>query len=154
MTKLVDTYHRWRPRLSAWLISGLVSFTLASIAHTQTVLNRLSELGVALPISTRIETTVIDWLGLATGYLPIILLGLSLGFSIMGFVNRWLRWPHTLVFGIAGAIALFAIHSLMFPIFNVTLIAGARSAFGMSLQIMAGLIGGVIYAHLRNKRSA
>lgn len=154
MTPTLNSWKQWRNRLFAWIIAAVATFTLASVAHTQMVLRRLSQLGVELPLSTRLETTLIDWLGLATGYLPIILIGLLLGFSIMSFANRWLSWPDKLTFGIAGATALFAIHSLMFPIFYVTLIAGARSTLGMSLQIIAGLIGGVIYAHLRSKSSS
>jgi hypothetical protein len=137
-----------RRQVIAWLIAGLLSFCFASMAHSVMVLSSLSELGVSISLTDYLKTLFADWLGLSTGYLPVISLGLLLGFTLMTWLNRWLQWSPVILYSFAGGCAMLAIHSLMFPIFHVTLIAGARDWLGFSLQISSGLLGGWCYARL------
>lgn len=121
---------------------------MASIAHTQFVLYELAQLSVDIPISTWLSTTLKDVVGLLPGYGAIIMIGLLLGFTIMAAVNRWTKLPKPIAYAIAGALSLAMIHLLMHPLFNITLIAGARSFFGLICQILCGALGGFVFGKL------
>lgn len=104
-----------------------------------------------MSFATRIEASVSDLQGLLIGYGGIIAVALLLGFVLINLFSRYLlsmgRWRYVL----AGFIAMLSAHALMFPIFNVTLIAGARSDFGMLCQALAGAFGGWVFMHERSK---
>lgn len=130
----------------AFMAAVFSAFIIASISHTQFVLNDLSALGIHISVSTRLATTRNDLIGLASGYLPIILIGLLLGFSIMGWFKRRFNWNPLYAYPLAGGLTFAAIHWLMYPIFYITLIAGARSTIGFSFQCLAGVVGGLVFA--------
>ena len=122
----------------------LVAYTLASFAHTQQVLVGLLDLGVLIPVADRIGMIAGDWVGLYL-YLVVVAIGLLIGFSVMALIRRVLPVPRTLLYALAGALAMLAILSSMRELASMTPIAGARGILGMSLQCLAGAIGGAVF---------
>ncbi|ATC82138.1 hypothetical protein [Pseudoalteromonas agarivorans] len=49
--------------LPIFLVSWLFTFTLASLFHSQYVVNQLVDVGVMVSLSDRINLTLDDWLG-------------------------------------------------------------------------------------------
>jgi hypothetical protein len=116
----------WWRFIRAWLLT----FTLASMAHTQFNI-------------WRIAMTWHDWLGLLPTYGVIIAAGLLLGWLICTEILHFTHAQGSIVqasYVLAGGITIGVIHTAMYPILHVTLIAGARD-FGLLLQILCGLIG-------------
>ncbi|NVJ50530.1 MAG: hypothetical protein HWE11_09095 [Gammaproteobacteria bacterium] len=139
-------WSRLKGAIFPYLISLLVTFTLASVAHTWQVLAALSELQVILPVSVWLESLVNDWLGLWSTYGIAQALGLLIAFSVSYWVPAArFRW---ILYGLAGATAMVVILSLLNALLDVTLIAGSRSFFGYTLQLSAGIIGGLVYHRL------
>ena len=133
-----------------FLLAVLVTFILASVSHSHFVMQRLIEVGVEIDLATRLASTWDDLLGLAPGYAPIIAAALLLGFLIMSTLQRFLSIPSLLVYPLAGVLAIATAHLAMHPIFNVTLIAGARGTAGLLFQCLAGLAGGFVFLQLRS----
>ena len=52
--------------LPSFLVSWLLTFTLASLFHSQYVVNELVNVGVVVGFSDRASLTLDDWLGLST----------------------------------------------------------------------------------------
>jgi len=129
----------------AWFAAWLATYLLASIFHTQMVLVGLTAIGVEVPLSERVATTAYDIYGLFLTY------GLALvaasGLAMLITVGVW-RLVGRLLFlpALAGGAAIFTALMVMQPIMYVTLIAGARGAVGMTLQVLAGVIGGVVFS--------
>jgi hypothetical protein len=129
----------WWRFIRAWFLT----FTLASMAHTQFNIWQLGKVDIAVSLNQRIAMTGQDWLGLLPSYGVIIAGGLLLGWLICAVIFHFTQARSTLVkasFILAGGITIGAIHTAMYPILQVTLIAGARD-FGLLLQILCGLIG-------------
>lgn len=122
----------------------MVVYTLASFAHTQQVLAGLLELGVLIPVTDRIGMIAGDWVRLYL-YLIVIAIGLLIGFSVMTLVRRVLPVPGALLYAVGGAFAMLVILSSMRELASMTPIAGARGVLGMSLQCLAGAIGGAVF---------
>ena len=122
----------------------VVAYTLASFAHTQQVLAGLLELGVLIPVADRIGMIVGDWVGLYL-YLAVIAIGLLIGFGVMALARRVLPVPGALLYAMGGALAMLVILGSMRELASLTPIAGARGVLGMSLQCLAGAIGGAVF---------
>jgi hypothetical protein len=129
----------WWRFLRAWLLT----FTLASMSHTQFNLAQLSRVDISVNLAQRLNMTSQDWLGLLPTYGVIIAVGLLLGWLICTAILHFTDAKGTVAevsYVLAGGIAIGVIHIAMYPILQVTLIAGARD-FGLVLQILSGLIG-------------
>ena len=158
------------------IVATLVTFIVASTLHTQSVLSRLISIGADIPVSVRIETIFIDFMGLLPSYGLIILVGMLIAMPIAGLILKLIvkafpvkkeaaneqgsqlitnapRRATICLFALAGAVAMFTILAAMHPIMNVTIIAGARGLSGLLTQSIAGAIGGIAYAVVRSRFS-
>ena len=133
--------------LPSFLVSWLLTFTLASLFHSQYVVNQLVNVGVVVGLSDRASLTLDDWLGLLPTYGAIIALALAIAFFVTAKLNKKVKKYSTQLFVIAGivafAIVLIAIESIM----NIHIIAGARG-WGFYAQLLAGALGGLAFSQL------
>jgi hypothetical protein len=133
--------------LPIFLVSWLFTFTLASLFHSQYVVNQLVDVGVMVSLSDRINLTLDDWLGLLPTYGAIIAIALAIAFfAVVLLVKKFEKYSMVLFVasGItAFAVVLVAIESIM----NIHIIAGARG-WGFYLQLLAGALGGLLFALL------
>ncbi len=133
--------------LPIFLVSWLFTFTLASLFHSQYVVNQLVDVGVLVSLSDRINLTLDDWLGLLPTYGAIIAIALAIAFfAVVLLVKKFEKYSMVLFVasGItAFAVVLVAIESIM----NIHIIAGARG-WGFYLQLLAGALGGLLFALL------
>ncbi len=133
--------------LPSFLVAWLLTFTLASLFHSQYVVNQLVNVGVVVGFADRVNLTFDDWLGLLPTYGAIIAVALIIAFFVTWFISKKLKGHYAGLFVIGGiaafATALIAIESIM----NITIIAGARG-WGFYLQLLAGAVGGYTFAQL------
>lgn len=137
--------------LVSWLAASLLSFALASSAHSAKVLNELLALGINISWPQRVQFILADLAGLATSYLPIIALALAIGFAVAWQIIKRLQKWHLALFAAAGFCALLTALLAMQPILEITLVAGARGSIGLLLQCAAGASGGVLFALLKGR---
>ncbi|WP_024612744.1 hypothetical protein [Pseudoalteromonas sp. TB64] len=133
--------------LPSFLVSWLLTFSLASLFHSQYVVNQLVNVGVVVSLSDRINLTLDDWVGLLPIYGAIIAVALAIAFLVTVQLNKKVQKYSSLLFVFAGivafAIVLIAIESIM----NIHIIAGARG-WGFYAQLLAGAMGGFVFAKL------
>ncbi len=133
--------------MPSFLVSWLLTFTLASLFHSQYVVNQLVNVGVVVLLSDRASLTLDDWLGLLPTYGAIIAVALAIAFFVTAKLNKKVQKYGTQLFIIAGivafAIVLIAIESIM----NIHIIAGARG-WGFYAQLLAGAVGGFAFSQL------
>ena len=132
---------RW---IAGLLAAALVTYVVAVIVNAQFVMNAH---GVPISVGDRLNMTAFDvsnmWL-----YLVIILVALLLGFLIAGLLKRFLPSLSSVAYPIAGAAAIGATLGLMYLQFQTVPISGARSAPGFASQVLAGAIGGWVFAKI------
>ena len=132
-----------------FLFSSIITIVSACILQTQMVIFGLTELGVEVPINDRVHMTWLDLLGLFPSYGIIIIIGLAIAFACTKAIFHFTAAVSYYWYVLAGGVAMFVIILAMQPVLGVTLLAGARSSFGISLQILAGLLGGFCFSTLR-----
>ncbi|ABS62782.1 conserved hypothetical protein [Parvibaculum lavamentivorans DS-1] len=132
----------------AFVLAVVVATVLGSIAHTQFVLGRLADIGVSVPLSDRISMTLHDIGGMGPLYGAIIGLGLIVAMAAAALVFRFAGIQRTLIYGVAGAAAVGVALAAMGMAYDITPIAGARSAAGFLAQMLAGAIGELTFARV------
>lgn len=131
--------------LAAYLAAVLVTYTGAVIAHSQSVAARLHEMGVDESLAVRLEHTLHDLVGMSGLFLPIIALALAIAFPFARLVMRLLpRW-RAVGYPLAGGAAVLAVHVLLAVTFEITPVAAARTALGLTLQALCGVLGGWVF---------
>lgn len=134
--------------LAMYLAAVVLTYLLASATATQAVVASLSGMGVEVGAATRLSMTLRDLAGMAGSLLPMVAAGLLVAFPVAALLGR--RWPRrrTLLYVLAGAAAMLALHGTLKLVLGITPIAIARSAGGLAVQALAGAIGGWLFARL------
>jgi len=138
-------------RLAVYLSAVLITYILASVTATQSVISSLAKMGVHLGFSERMAMTAQDISGMAGMFLPMVAFGLLIAFLATALICRYLdQWRFPLYI-IAGATALVCIHLALNLAFGITPVAIARTIPGLLVQGLAGAVGGLVYAWLSLK---
>ena len=136
-------------RIGAWLAAVLTVGILGVIFQTQNVIARLRDLGADVGFGDRLSMTAYDISHLGSLYGIFIAIALALAFLAGGVVFRVAKFGRPLIYSVAGGIAiLIMLFAMKRAFFDIHIIAGARDGLGITLQILAGVIGGWVFAHL------
>ncbi|MBX3491360.1 MAG: hypothetical protein KF899_00205 [Parvibaculum sp.] len=130
----------------AFVLAVVVATVLGAVAHTQFVLARLSGLGVDISFGERLSMTLHDIAGMAPLFGAIVGSGFVVAMAAAALVYRLAGIQRTLIYTVAGAVSLGVTLLVMNSVFEITAIAGARSALGFLAQMVAGAIGGLTFA--------
>ena len=133
--------------LPIFLVSWLFTFTLASLFHSQYVVNQLVDVGVVVSLSDRINLTLDDWLGLLPTYGAIIAIALAIAFFAVVLLIKKFEKYSMVLFVVSGITAFAEVLVAIESIMNIHIIAGARG-WGFYLQLLAGALGGLLFALL------
>lgn len=134
--------------LKAFIPAALLAFLLASIFSTQANLAQIQAMGLEVGFGTRLSTTGQDIIGMASSYLMLITLALILALPIAGWLSRRFRGKRTLLFILAGFVAVTALHTIMNSALGIHAIAATRTLPGLLSQSLAGAIGAYAYCRL------
>jgi hypothetical protein len=133
-----------------FLVAVIFAFVLASLFHSQFVVAELSKVGVEILFKDRLSMSIDDLLGLYPTYGIVIAVSYFISFIVAGLLIKRFRLSPYILYCLAGGVGVTVALLAMHPILEITLLAGARSTFGFICQSLAGAIGGVVFAHLRN----
>lgn len=145
-------------RIAAFLVSVAFAVVLSSVAHSLFIQAAWSEAAGmaegaapgALSVSERLSWIAHDLAGMETNSPPIgpvIAVALLLGFVVAGLISRFVGL-RTIGFVSAGAVAFFVMFMAIKATQGTIGLAGARSVFGMSAQLIVGALSGWIFARM------
>ncbi len=133
--------------LKAFFFAVLLTYALASVMATLSVLGNLQSMGVDVSVAVALRTAFHDLVGLSSSYLVLILLALALGFPVAAGLSKIMPSYRLVLFVLAGFTAIVALHVIMKAVFGVSGIAAARTMSGLIVQGAAGAVGGYVYYH-------
>ena len=135
--------------ISAYLAALASAYLVAVIGASGHVIGQLKRMGVALDFSQRAAMVGHDLIGMLQSFLPMVAVGLLIGFLVAGLLAR--RWPRArpTLFIVAGAVALLTIHVALKLAFEITPIAAARTGLGLAGQALAGALGGWLFTRIK-----
>jgi len=135
-------------RIGAWLAAILTVVCLGVFFQTQNIISRLGKLGADIGFGDRLAMTAYDISHLGTLYGIFIAIALAIAFLVGGLVYKFAKFGRPIIYAAAGGIAILVMLFFMKrAFFDVHIIAGARDGLGITLQVLAGVIGGWVFAH-------
>jgi hypothetical protein len=160
MTK--QGWARMLRRIVAFVVAVAVMVVLGSAAHSILVQHAWSIAAghagaappAAIPWADRISWAAHDLAGMIGPYAALTSIALLIAFLAAGVVARF-SGRRIVVFGIAGAMALFTLFTVLKMTLGTVGIFGARGASGLAAQMAVGFFAGVLFARLtgRNQRT-
>ncbi|MEM9056050.1 MAG: hypothetical protein AAGD86_01160 [Pseudomonadota bacterium] len=132
---------RW---LVGFVLAVLVAGALASVASTQFVLHELGKLGVAVSPGDRLAMTVHDVVGMLPLYGGVIAVAFLVALPVAQWLSRRAPQAAGALHFAAGFAALVVALKAMQLSFDITPVAGARSAAGLLVQGLAGGLAALV----------
>ncbi|HZE44821.1 MAG TPA: hypothetical protein VE058_13600 [Steroidobacteraceae bacterium] len=142
-------------RIVAFVVAVAVMVVLGSAAHSLLVQHAWSIAAghagaaspAAIPLADRISWAAHDLAGMIGPYAAFTSIALLISFLTAGLVVRF-SGRRIVVFGLAGAMALFTLFTVLKMALGTVGIFGARGAIGLAAQMAVGLVAGVLFAKL------
>ncbi len=136
----------WPRRIGSFVLAVAATYVLGVISASQHVAASLESMGAEVDFGTRLAMIGHDLGGMATSFLPMIVIGLLVAFAVAALLLRWLPRYRYLLYTLAGAAAVVTIHLALNAAFDITPVAVARSLGGLLVQGLCGAVGGYVYA--------
>ena len=142
-------------RIFAFVVAAAVMVVLGSAAHSYFVQQAWSIAAghadaaapAAIPFVDRLAWAAHDLGGMLSQYGALTSIALFIGFLIAGALARYIGF-RVIVFGIAGALAIFVLFAALKFFLGTVGVFGARGAIGLAAQMAVGLVAGVVFAQL------
>ncbi|MGJ8560448.1 MAG: hypothetical protein ACSHX3_09450 [Litorimonas sp.] len=140
--------------LAGWVMGAITTTAIGVTLQTQNVIARLSDIGADVGIGQRLSMTVYDLIYLGSLYIIFVSIGTLVAYLLGLFVYRFAGFGRPVVFAVAGAVAMLVMLLLMKQaFFGIHMIAGARDGLGIALQMIAGALGGLVFAWLTARKT-
>lgn len=147
-------------RFAAFVAAMVIMVVLGSLAHSYFVQQAWIEaatIGGSIPdtgltTADRIEWMSHDIVGLQPLYGALTAVALLVAFLASGFVARF-TGLRTVVFAVAGAVAIFVLFTVMKSQLGTVGVFGARGVDGLGAQMLAGLLAGLVFALVSRSQS-
>jgi hypothetical protein len=142
-------------RIAAFVVAAAVMVVLGSAAHSYFVQQAWAMAAAqadgtsfaSIPFVDRLAWAAHDLRGIFQSYGSLTSIALFVAFLIAGAVARF-SGRRVMVFGVAGALAIFAMFTALKFVLGTVGIFGARGTAGLSAQMAVGLLAGVLFARL------
>jgi hypothetical protein len=153
---MTQSWKRWMlRRLVAFVVAAVAMVLLGSAAHSYFVQQAWSSAAghaygtapAAIPFADRIAWAAHDLVGMFLPYCGLTSVALFVAFVIAGVLARFTGF-RVIVFGLAGALALFVLFTVMKSVLGTVGIFGARGPAGLAAQMAVGAVAGVLFARL------
>lgn len=135
--------------LSLKTLGAAVCTTLMACAiQSLTTAQALEGMGIAVSLKLQLDMFLFDVIGMGPAFGGIVLIGFLIAFPCAALLRRYLPMPRTLAYPLAGAACLAVALISMRVLLELTPISSARTDLGFWLLIIAGGIGGRVFARL------
>lgn len=142
-------------RVVAFVVAAAAMVLLGSACHSYFVQQAWSAAAglasgaapAAIPFADRIAWAAHDVLGMLLPYSAATSIALLIAFVIAGALARF-TGGRLLIFGVAGALSLFVLFTILKSALGTVGIFGARGPMGLSAQMAVGAVAGALFARL------
>ena len=151
------TLPRVRQAIIGYLAAVILAYVAASIFQSLCVLVVLERAGAEIPAGDWLRTLVHDLYGFTfLGYAPLgpaIMAGFIIAMPAAAIIHKLLGLPRAILYPLAGATAIATImYIVKINFYGVTIFPGTRGWYGYGLQLIAGALGGIVFARLSKER--
>ena len=142
-------------RIGAFVVAAAFMVVVGSAAHSFLVQRAWSQAAgqaggtapAAIPLPDRMSWAAHDLAGMLLPYASTTSTAMLIAFLIAGVLARF-SGHRSAVFGLAGALAIFALFTVMKTFLGTVGIFGARGVVGLTAQMAVGLCAGLVFTKL------
>jgi hypothetical protein len=139
-------------RVGAYLAAAIVTTLLGTVVQTQFNLAPLAGFGAPVPAGLRLEVMARDLAGFAPTFGALTLAAFLIALPVTGLIRRRIVRGRAALYALAGAVAIATMLVLMKAALGLNAIAAVRGAGGFATLVIAGAIGGWVFARLSEIR--
>jgi len=132
-----------------YILAVVVVLIVGAGAHAFFNQGDLVALGADFTFGERVDWIIHDIIGMAPLYGAIMGGALLVAFLAAGFVSRFATSLRTIVFVVAGGVAVAVALTAMAQVFEIMPIASAREMDGFIGQAIAGALAGLTYVLIK-----
>jgi len=132
-----------------YILAVIVVLVIGAGAHAVFNQGDLAAIGGDFTIGDRLSWIAHDIVGMAPLYGAIMGVALLIGFIVAGIVAGFMQPLRSVVYIVAGAVAVGVALTVMGQLFEITPIASTRGMDGFIGQAVAGALAGLTYAMIK-----
>ena len=140
--------------IGAFLVAVIGTYILGVLFIGQGNLANVTEMGLTVEFSDRLDTLLHDLTHMTAIYLPLVTVSSIIAFSVAAAIIRLTPNLRLIGYVSAGFVALIALHLIMKMVLGLTGVAPTRTIMGLIAQGAAGAFGGYLFHILTLKKSA
>ena len=135
-----------RAQLLGFLVALLVLNIIGVIISTQFNLGHLLRIGVEVPFSLRLSTTLHDIVSMQPLFGSIFGIGLLIAMVVATLIAKWVKILPDVVFALAGFACVVVTLTALKAAFQITAIGAAREWDGFLSLCLVGALAGYAYS--------
>ena len=140
-------------RILGLVLAIATTVILGVIFQTQNVLARLGGIGADITIAERFSMTLYDVLHLGSLYAVFVAPALLIAILICDIITPRIQFARPPIYGLGGAAAIYVmLFAMKIKFFDIHMLAGARDALGIGLQMFAGALGGLLFVKINQPK--
>jgi len=138
----------------AFLAGWAVLVVLGVTVNTQFALGSLTDIGVQIPFSARVDTTVKDIGNMLPLFGSIFGFGFLIAMTVGQMIFKMVKILPDLVFALAGFASVGVTLMALKAVFKITAIGAARDWDGFLMLCLAGALAGYAFSLVASRRNA
>jgi len=151
------TLPRVRQVVIAYVAAVVVTYVLASIFQSLAVLVAMNQAGAGFTAGVWLKTILHDLYGFTfLGYASYglgVLIGFAIAMPTAALIHKFSGLPRGFLYPLAGATAIATeMYIIKASFYDTTIFPGTRGMSGFVLQLLAGALGGLIFAKLSKQQ--
>lgn len=139
--------------LAGFVAAVIATYVLGALFISQGNIAAVVSMGFDITLADRIDAAIHDITHMYDLYLPLVAIGLLIGFLVAALIIRFVPDLRLVGYLSAGFVGMITLHVIMKAVLGLTGIAPTREVFGLLAQGIAGAAGGLAYHFVSLDRS-
>ena len=130
----------------------IAAYVLGAIFISQGNIASIIAMDFDVSVAQRFEAALHDVMHMTNIYLPVIAVSYFVSMPVARFIIKYVPQQRAILYALAGAVGLVAIHLIMKMVLGLTGIAATRTFVGLLAQAIAGGVGGYLFHRISLNR--
>jgi hypothetical protein len=139
--------------VGSFLAAVIAAYVLGAIFVSQGNIASIVAMDFDVSVAQRFDAALHDVMNMTAIYLPVIAVSYLISMPVAAFIIKYVPHRRMILYVLAGAAGLVAIHLILKLLLGVSGIASTRTIVGLLAQGIAGGVGGYLFHVVSMKRS-
>jgi hypothetical protein len=138
--------------VASFFAAVITAYVIGAIFISQGNIASVVAMKLDISVAQRFDAAFHDVTHMTNIYLPVIAVSYLIAMPVASLIIKYVPQQRLLLYVLAGAVGLVAIHVIMKSLIGFSGIAATRSVVGLIAQAIAGGVGGYLFHVISMKR--